>query len=216
MNKNEKRKKKCSSQTNQNPKEDKKKPLFKIFMEENSKKKLHLLKGNITNSKDYDSFFKQYKGDKFYYKNHLNLKLFSYRVLEAKHNSTPELYLKKCLNILIKKKKSHLLAYMNELHIITGTLKEYLKRFYTYKEVKERIPKYVSYYKNYLAFFCRPYFVNYILNKKMVRHMEKLPKYFIMKIMLMKIKKKRKKIRKKRKKILKNIYRYLVKKLLKI
>ena len=178
MNKNEKRKKKCSSPTNQNPKEDKKKPLFKIFMEENSKKKLHLLKGNITNSKDYDSFFKQYKGDKFYYKNHLNLKLFSYRVLEAKHNSTPELYLKKCLNILIKKKKSHLLAYMNELHIITGTLKEYLKRFYTYKEVKERIPKYVSYYKNYLAFFCRPYFVNYILNKKMVRHMEKVAQVF--------------------------------------
>ena len=177
MNKNEKRKKKCSSPTNQNPKEDKKKPLFKIFMEENSKKKLHLLKGNITNSKDYDSFFKQYKGDKFY-KNHLNLKLFSYRVLEAKHNSTPELYLKKCLNILIKKKKSHLLAYMNELHIITGTLKEYLKRFYTYKEVKERIPKYVSYYKNYLAFFCRPYFVNYILNKKMVRHMEKVAQVF--------------------------------------
>ena len=178
MNKNEKRKKKCSSPTNQNPKEDKKKPLFKIFMEENSKKKLHLLKGNITNSKDYDSFFKQYKGDKFYYKNHLNLKLFSYRVLEAKHNSTPELYLKKCLNILIKKKKSHLFAYMNELHIITGTLKEYLKRFYTYKEVKERIPKYVSYYKNYLAFFCRPYFVNYILNKKMVRHMEKVAQVF--------------------------------------
>ena len=179
MNKNEKKKKKNNnSPSNQNHKEDKKKPLFKIFMEENSKKKLHLLKGNTTNSKDSDSFYKHYKGDKFYYKNHLNLQLFSYRILEAKHNSTPELYLKKCLNILIKKKKSHLLAYINEMHITTGTLKEYLKRFYTYKEVKERIPKYVSYYKNYLTFFCRPFFVNYTLNKKMVRHMEKVAQVF--------------------------------------
>ena len=30
---------------------------------------------------------------------------------------------------------------------------DYLKRYYTYEETKERIPKYVSYYKNYLTFF---------------------------------------------------------------
>ena len=82
------------------------------------------------------------------------------------------------MNILIKKKKSHLLAYFNELYITTGTLKDYLKRYYNYKEIKERIPKYVSYYKNYLTFFCRPFFTNYILNKKMVRHMEKVAQVF--------------------------------------
>ena len=180
MNKNDKKKKRNISPPNQNKKEDKyiKKPLFKIFMEENNKKKLHLLKGNISNSKDSGSHIKPYEGEKFYNNKHLNLQLFSFKVLEAKHNSTPELYLKKSLNILIKKKKSHLLAYFNELYITTGTLKDYLKRYYNYKEIKERIPKYVSYYKNYLTFFCRPFFVNYILNKKMVRHMEKVAQVF--------------------------------------
>jgi hypothetical protein len=108
----------------------------------------------------------------------LNLKLFSYKILEAKHNSTPELYLKQTLNILIEKKKCHLIAYINESFIVNETLRDYLKRYYNYAETKERIPKYVSYYKNYLTFFCRPFFVDYSLNKKMVRHMEKVAQIF--------------------------------------
>ena len=181
MNKNEKYKIRKNSPY-QNQIEDKyiKKPLFKIFMDENNNKKLHLIKNNISNSKDSGSgnHYKQYEGDQFYNNKHLNVQLFSFKILEAKHNSTPELYLQNSLNILIKKKKSHLLAYLNELSITTGTLKDYLKRYYNYKETKERIPKYVSYYKNYLTFFCRPFFVNYILNKKMVKHMEKVAQIF--------------------------------------
>jgi hypothetical protein len=57
-------------------------------------------------------------------------------------------------------------------------LRDYLKRYYTYEETKERIPKYVSYYKNYLTFFCRPFFTGYIINKKMVKHMEKVAQVF--------------------------------------
>ena len=180
MNKNDKRKKRITSPQHQKKIDDKytKKPLFKIFMEENNKKKLHLVKNNISNSKDSGNQFKQYEGDKIYSNKNLNLQLFSFKILEAKHNSTPEIYLKKSLTILVKKKKCHLLAYFNELSIATGTLKDYLKRFYSYKEIKERIPKYVSYYKNYLTFFCRPFFVNYSLNKKMVRHMEKVAQVF--------------------------------------
>ena len=153
-----------------------KKPLFKIFMDENSKKKLHLVKNNISNSKDSGNRLK--KNAYFYTNKNLNLKLFSYKILEAKHNTTPELYLKQTLNILIKKKKCHLLAYINEMFITNETLRDYLKRYYSYKEIEERIPKYVSYYKNYLTFFCRPFFVNYSLNKKMVRHMEKVAQVF--------------------------------------
>ena len=153
-----------------------KKPLFKIFMDENSKKKLHLVKNNISNSKDSGNRLK--KNAYFYTNKNLNLKLFSYKILEAKHNTTPELYLKQTLNILIKKKKCHLLAYINEMFITNETLRDYLKRYYSYKEIEERIPKYVSYYKNYLKFFCRPFFVDYSLNKKMVRHMEKVAQIF--------------------------------------
>ena len=174
MNKNDKINKRNISPSNKKDDKNIKKPLFKIFMDENNKKKLHLIKNNINNSKD-----KQYEENRSNNNNKpLNLQLFSFRILEAKYNSTPELYLKKILNILIKKKKSHLLAYFNELYIVNGTLREYLKRFYNYKEVKERIPKYVSYYKNYLTFFCRPFFVNYSLNQKMVKHMEKVAQIF--------------------------------------
>ena len=156
-------------------------PLFKLFMN-NSNRKLHLINNNTSNSKD--SAKKNIKSDN--YKQNinqekimpLNLQLFSYKILEAKHNSTPELYFKKKLNILIKKKKSHLLADFNERALNDCQFREYLKRYYTYQETEERIPKYVSYYKNYLTFFCRPFFVNYILNKKMVRHMEKVAQVF--------------------------------------
>ena len=167
-------------------------PLFKLFMN-NSNRKLHLINNNTSNSKD--SAKSNFKSDnnnqnrKIEKIMPLNLQLFSYKILEAKHNSTPELYFKKKLNILIKKKKSHLLADFNERALNDCQFREYLKRYYTYQETEERIPKYVGYYKNYLAFFCRPFFT-----------WKKLLKYFIMKIMPMKKKKRKMKIQKKKKK----------------
>ena len=108
----------------------------------------------------------------------INLQLFSFKILEAKHNSTPDLYLKKNLNNLILNRKCHLLAVINEIAIDTNFLKEFIKRFYTYEESKDRIPKYVSYYKNYLLFFCRPVFSDLTCNRKMVKHMEKVAQIF--------------------------------------
>ena len=165
--------------SNNNDNKNNQKPLYKIFMEQNknNKKKLHLIKGNISESKDFQFQWKNCEGDKTIRKN-LNLQLFSYKILEAMHNSTPEYYLKITLKNLIKKRKCHTLAYFNEISICTSTLRDYLKRFYTYKESKERIPKYVSYYKNYLLFFCRPFFINTLLNKQMVKHMEKVAQIF--------------------------------------
>ena len=51
-----------------------KKPLFKLFMEENknNKKKLHLIKGNTNDSKDYQFQWKNCESDKYFKKN-LNL-----------------------------------------------------------------------------------------------------------------------------------------------
>ena len=123
------------------------------------------------NSKDISS---KNKFNNFY----KNLLYFSKKILEAKHGITPELYNKIILNNLITRKRNHSLAYFNELAIITNTLKEQLKRYYTYEESKTRIPKYVSYYQNYLKFFCKPLFADYFLNKKMVKHMEKEAQVF--------------------------------------
>ena len=110
-----------------------------------------------------------------YYK---NLPYFSKKILEAKYSITPELYNKIILNNLITRKRNHFFAYLNELAIITNTLKEQLKRYYTNEESKTRIPKYVSYYQNYLKFFCKPFFSDYFMNKKMVKHMEKAAQVF--------------------------------------
>ena len=107
-----------------------------------------------------------------------NLQFFSYKILEAKYSSTPEIYQQILLNNLIRRKKNHLLAYLNEININTNIFKEFLRRMYIYNESKERIPKYVSYYQNYLKFFCRPVFGDFFTNKKMVRHMEKVAQVF--------------------------------------
>ena len=176
------KRKRILSPKNQKGEKIMKQPLFKMFMND-SNRKLHLLKHNISNSKD-SSFSNQNENSdkkKIQHKNmHLNSQLFSYKILEAKHNSTPELYLKRTLNILIKrkKKKCHYVADFNERILSMCQLRDFLKRYYTIEETKERIPKYVSYYKNYLTFFCRPIFVSYITNKKMVRHMEKVAQVF--------------------------------------
>ena len=110
-----------------------------------------------------------------YYK---NLLFFSKKILEAKYSITPELYNSILLNNLIVKKRSHYLAYLNEIAINTNILKEQLKRFYIYEESKTRVPKYVSYYQNYLKFFCKPIFTDYFMNRKMVKHMEKVAQIF--------------------------------------
>ena len=174
------KKKRALSPSNQKGEKMMKQPLFKMFMND-SNRKVHLIKNNASNTKDNskNNQMETNNNKKIHpQKMNLNLQLFSYKILEAKHNSTPELYLKRSLNILIKKKKCHYFADFNERMLNMCHLRDYLKRYYNYKEIVERIPKYVSYYKNYLTFFCRPFFVSYIINKKMVRHMEKVAQVF--------------------------------------
>ncbi len=184
MNRNDKNNnaKKKRTQTQKSIKEEKnnKLPLYKIFMDENNakkNKKFHLMK-NPTSSmdKEISNHYKKQKDEVIVYS--LNLELFSYKILEAKYNSSPDLIQKNNLDILIAKKKCHYLASFNEMGITTSFLCEYLRREYTTKESHVRIPQYANYYKNYLIFFCKPFFTQYKINKKMVRHMEKVAQIF--------------------------------------
>ena len=140
-------------------------------------------KGNLMKNNQLHKYHKKYNSNTNNYvkkknPNKVNLQFFSFKILEAKHNSTPELYIKKNLNNLILKRKCHLLSMLNEIAIDTNFLREFIKRFYTYEESKERIPKYVSYYKNYLLFFCRPVFSDLACNRRMVKHMERIAQIF--------------------------------------
>ena len=168
--------KKIRESCNNDKQDENKSPLLKIFMVEHKKRKLHLIHSTANNLRD--SKWKNCECGDNWQKFPFNLQLFSFKILEAKYNSTPELYLKKKLNIIIQNKKNHFLAYMNDIIIYNNYFKEFLKRTYNYSESKERIPKYVSYYKNYLNFFCRPVFCDSSINKKMVKHMEKIAQIF--------------------------------------
>ena len=48
--------------------------------------------------------------------------------------------------------------------MISDYIDEFLRRFYSKKEIKERLPKFESYYKNYLSFFCKPTFSDFFAN----------------------------------------------------
>ena len=49
--------------------------------------------------------------------------------------------------------------------LYTCNIQEFLRRYYRKKESKDRLPKLSDYYKNYLIFFCRPFFKQLELGK---------------------------------------------------
>ena len=80
-----------------------------------------------------------------------------------KHNITQ---LKKGIidiNDLIDSKNCHLVAIFKD-YLISDYIDEFLRRFYNNKEIKDRIPKFEGYYKNYLTFFCKPTFSDFFAN----------------------------------------------------
>jgi hypothetical protein len=187
MNRNENNKTPSSTRNNkaltQKTKKDEKNsklPLYKIFMDEfsgNTTRKFHLIK----NQKSYPN---KVSNKNYFYANDCNnryclkIKLYVYQILKSKYNCTPDLYEKNNLDILITKKKCHYFANFNEMGYNTSILREYLRREYKLNESCTRIPQYANYYKNYLLFFCKPCFNQYTINKKMVRHMEKVAQIF--------------------------------------
>ena len=76
---------------------------------------------------------------------------------------TREKYNNDIINNLITSKSSHLVSCLKE-SMIYDFVDEFLKRYYIKNESRDRIPKFVNYYKNYLKFFCRPIFRSFPLN----------------------------------------------------
>ena len=76
---------------------------------------------------------------------------------------TKEKYNNDIINNLITSKSSHLVSCLKE-SMIYDFVDEFLKRYYIKNESRDRIPKFVNYYKNYLKFFCRPIFRSFPLN----------------------------------------------------
>lgn len=61
------------------------------------------------------------------------------------------------LDAILYSKNCHFAVKYRE-YLIWDYVDEFLKRYYTIKESEERLPRIANYYKNYLKFFCNPFF----------------------------------------------------------
>ena len=85
---------------------------------------------------------------------------------------TNNYYNKIKINNLLKTKPSHFLVSFREV-LLYEFQDEFLKRYYSIKESRKHIPKFIEYYKNYISFFCKPIFRNLKLGKLILLSGEK-------------------------------------------
>ena len=122
------------------------------------------LSGLIKNQED------NINGKKFYNKI-INTILFS------KYNTLPRDHDMILLENVVQSKYCHDLAVFKE-KILFNYNEEFLKRFYTEDESILRIPNFVTYYKNYLMFFCKPIFSELNLNDMIQAYSERKAQIF--------------------------------------
>ena len=83
--------------------------------------------------------------------------------LRKQYNCTKKSYEKCIITLLLNNASCHLVSIFKE-KMLTDFVDEFLRRKYSKKEGKERIPKFAVYYKNYLQFFCKPTFTDFVIN----------------------------------------------------
>ena len=86
-------------------------------------------------------------------------------------------YLGLIMENLIFNKNTHLVSTFKD-YMIWDYIEEFLKRFYKNAESDERVPKFASFYKNYLKFFCIPTFKDIYCNEMIHNYSEKKAELF--------------------------------------
>ena len=121
---------------------------------------------NKTKNTRKKTYNKESKSQKV--KNKKNNFLFSFESqvrnnLYKKYNLTQKKYNLLCVNYLLSNATCRLVSIFKEKMII-DYVDEFLKRKYSIKESKERIPKFYLYYKHYSIFFGLPFFTDFSFN----------------------------------------------------
>ena len=88
-----------------------------------------------------------------------------------KHNSSPEKKNLMLVDDLIESKETHYIAVFKD-YLISDYQEEFLRRFFTFDEAIEVLPKFYQYYKNYLNFFCKGTFSDFYVNEVMQEYGE--------------------------------------------
>ena len=83
--------------------------------------------------------------------------------LRKKYNCTKKIYEKCIITLLLNNANCHLVSIFKE-KMLMDFIDEFLRRKYSKQEGVERIPKFAVYYKNYLQFFCKPTFTDFVIN----------------------------------------------------
>ena len=86
-------------------------------------------------------------------------------------------YLNMIMEMIIFNKNTHLVSIFKDC-MIYDFKEEFLKRYYSSEESKDRIPRFVGFYKNYLKFFCKPLFCDFNCNNIIQTHSEKKAEIF--------------------------------------
>ena len=81
-----------------------------------------------------------------------------------KHNSSPNQKNIMLINDLIESKETHFIATFKD-YLISDFHEEFLRRYFKLNEIKDILPKFYQYYKNYLNFFCKGTFSDFYLNE---------------------------------------------------
>ena len=154
----------------------------KELQKSNIKEKLRNIyteRENNKNNNKVSNLIQSLKKNKHYYKKSISKKekkniyeSIAYKKLIKKYNYTSDKYNLLCVNYLLNNSYCHLVSEFKE-KMISDYIIEFLRRQYTTKEAKERIPKFYLYYKHYSIFFGQPFFKNFIFNKLIQKNGEK-------------------------------------------
>lgn len=95
-----------------------------------------------------------------------------YKTLSKKYSIREGEYQGIIVENLLYNKNCHLVSVFKDNMIYDFIMEEFLKRLYKFSECLERIPKFATYYKNYLKFFCNPIFRDFEINDIIQTHGE--------------------------------------------
>ena len=102
----------------------------------------------------------------------ISFEIKAYKNLSKTYNFTIDKYNLLCINYLLSNRSCRLVSVFKEKMII-DYIDEFLKRKYSFKESKERIPKFYLYYKHYSIFFGQPFFNDFSFNEILQKNGEK-------------------------------------------
>jgi len=137
---------------------------------------------NIKNNTIFDDFLNEQPEpiSKKKQKTYKELKKYAMNCIHKRYGAKGKLkytFYGQIMESLIFNKNTHLVSTFKD-YMIWDYVEEFLKRYYRNKESEERVPKFATFYKNYLKFFCIPTFKDIYSNEMIHNYSEKKAELF--------------------------------------